>query len=731
MNNSQEFEQLLQQLDLGRTEVEQRLDFLDWSQADVDNLARHCPQMLDAQEPFLDRLYQRLGDFPAPAALIGDPATLTRLKSSQAQYYRRLWQGPHDQDYVRNRLRVGWVHQKVGLELKWYLGAYRLYLQDMHQQLLGQGPAAACFQSLLKAVFFDISLALDTYSTAQRKALEISEARFARALRGANHGLWDWHIESDQLYFSERWSSMLGLHPEQLGSHSADWFARVHPDDLDDLRQAIDAHLQGETEALHHQYRLRRQDDSYIWVLVRGIVEQAADGERRMAGSQTDISKRYAAEQQLHYAARHDPLTGLANRTQLDEWLIEQRQAPAEARNGALLFIDLDRFKLINDSLGHQVGDQVLVEVAQRLKQCLRPGDHLVRFGGDEFVVLLEDLASMADAEGVAQRVLSSLQPPLLEQGLVVSASIGIAALSEESADLDSLQAADLALYRAKTAGKAQFSRYSDELQSQARQQLQLQNALDQALSRDEFRLHYQPIYQLDVDLPALVGVEALLRWQHHDQLIAPLEFIPHLEESGAILAVGEWALRQACQQVRDWQLGGHAQLHCAVNLSSRQLHQPGFAARVAGILAHTGLPASSLVLELTESLLLEDNVQTHACLDDLAAQGIRLALDDFGTGYSALSYLTRFPLHILKLDKSFISASHTDKNSQVISRAVIGLGHSLGLSVVAEGVEHAEHLEFLRAEGCHLAQGYWFSRPRPAQEMARLLRGEDGFEER
>jgi diguanylate cyclase (GGDEF)-like protein/PAS domain S-box-containing protein len=731
MNHLQEFEHLLQQLDVDRTEVEQRLDFLDWSQADVANLARHSPQMLGAQEAFLDRLYQRLADFPAPAALIGDAATLTRLKSSQAQYYRRLWQGPHDHDYVRNRLRVGWAHQKIGLELKWYLGAYRLYLQDMHQHLLGQEPAAACFQSLLKAVFFDISLALDTYSSAQRKALEISEARFARALRGANHGLWDWHIESDQLYFSERWSSMLGLPAEQLGSHSADWFARVHPDDLDGLRQAIDAHLQGDTDALHHRYRLRRQDDCYLWVLVRGIVEQGADGERRMAGSQTDISKRYAAEQQLHYAARHDPLTGLANRTQLDEWLLEQRQAPAETRNAALLFIDLDRFKLINDSLGHQVGDQVLVEVAQRLKRCLRPGDHLVRFGGDEFVVLLEDLASMADAERVAQRVLNSLQAPLLEQRLVVSASIGIAALSEESADLDSLQAADLALYRAKTAGKAQFARYSNELQGQARQQLQLRNDLDQALSRGEYRLHYQPIYELDTEPPALIGVEALLRWQHHGQLIAPLEFIPSLEESGAILEVGEWVLRQACQQVRDWQLAGHTQLHCAVNLSSRQLHQPGFAARVALILTQTGLPASSLVLELTESLLLEDSVEIHACLDKLAAQGIRLALDDFGTGYSALSYLTRFPLHILKLDKSFISASHADQNSQVISRAVIGLGHSLGLSVVAEGVEQPEHVEFLRAEGCQSAQGYWFSRPRPAQELLQLLRGEAPYAKR
>ena len=355
---------------------------------------------------------------------------------------------------------------------------------------------------------------------------------------------------------------------------------------------------------------------------------------------------------------------------------------------------------------------------------------NLIRFGGDEFVALLDDLACIGDAERVAQRMLDSLQPSLQvkEHQLVVSISIGIAPLSEENAGLDSLQAADLALFRAKAAGKAQFARYSSEMQAQAQHQLELQGALSWALARHEFRLVYQPICQIDQQ-PCLVAVEALLRWQHKEQEVSPQEFIPCLEESGAILAVGYWVLRQACAQVRHWQLADQTQLRCSVNLSSRQLQQADFAARVADILRESGLPPSSLVLEITESQLMEDSAQTLACLRELASLGIQLALDDFGTGYSSLGYLKRFPLHILKVDKSFISGVTEDGDSRLISRAIIGLGLSLGLEVVAEGVERKEHIDFLRAEGCYLAQGFLFSCPLLPADMERLFSHGDCFD--
>lgn len=728
---------LLRRIGLDGVEVAERCRFLDWRADDAARLNGAAGDMEAAHAAFVDRLYDRLSRFEAPVAILGGQDVVTRLKHSQLGYYRRLWQGPYDRDYVADRLNIGLIHQRVGVEPKWYLGGYRLYLDNMLDRLLGDHPAAATYASLLKAVFFDMTLAIDTYIAAQRQALEDSEARFARALRGANDGLWDWDIETGRLYLSERWTGMLGLPANSLSADSAAWLERVHPEDLPALRDAIAAHLRGETASLHHEYRIRRHDGDYAWVLVRGVAEASVPGStetgRRMAGSQTDISQRKAAEEQLRHAARHDPLTGLANRTRLDELLQQAlyRLNRPGARQAALLFVDLDRFKLINDSLGHATGDRVLIEVAKRLSACLRPGDHLVRFGGDEFVALLDDLAHQTDAERVAQRMLESLHQPLHldERVLVVSASIGIAPLRETDGALDALQAADLALYRAKAAGKAQFARYSDELQGMAQRQLELESALAQALDKGEFELHYQPICRLDQGQPYLQAVEALLRWRQDGRLVSPLEFIPVLEESGEIVRVGDWVLRQACRQTRAWQLAGQDRLRCSVNLSSRQLRQPDFAARLADILLDSGLAPGSLVLEITESLLMQDSAETLSSLRELASLGVRLALDDFGTGYCSLGYLTRFPLHILKVDKSFIGGAPHDPEMTAISRAIIGLGASLGLEVVAEGVETDAHLAFLAAEGCRYAQGYWFGRPKPPQELQRLFSGEDCFD--
>ncbi|WP_231492901.1 putative bifunctional diguanylate cyclase/phosphodiesterase [Zestomonas thermotolerans] len=727
---NEELEDLLWRIRLDGEEIAERRRFLDWDEADARRLNGAAARLASSQQAFVERLYAHLGQFSVPSALLDNPQLVERLKHSQGDYYRRLWIGPFDEDYVRGRLRVGMIHQRVGVALKWYLGAYCLYLNDMLAELFAGHPERELFASLLKAVFFDMTLAIDTYGAAQIRALEDSEARFARALRGANDGIWDWHIGLDRLYVSERWASMLGLSRDAIGETSASWFGRVHPDDLPGLRQAIDAHLQGRTEFLHHQYRIRHHDGEYLWVLARGVAEVVDGRALRMAGSQTDISARKRVEERLEHAARHDPLTGLANRTRLDEQLqrLLQRKDRGVPREAALLFIDLDRFKLINDSLGHTVGDRVLVEVAQRLNRCLRPGDQLFRFGGDEFIVLLDGMSCVGDAERVAQRILEQLHQPLEldERTLVVSASIGIAPLREHGKTLDALRAADLALYRAKEAGKAQFARYSEDLQVTVRRRLELESALGQALGRREFELHYQPICSLDRDPPELFCVEALLRWRQDERLVSPQEFIPVLEESGGIVEVGTWVLREACRQVRAWQLRGQPQLNCAVNISSRQLQQAGFVPQLIDILQETGLPPTSLILEITESLLMQDDAMTQVSLRELADLGIQLALDDFGTGYAALGYLARFPLHILKVDKSFIGGSPHDGELSAIARAIIGLGRNLRMEVVAEGIERAEQLAFVAGEGCHYAQGYWFSRPRSATEMDRLLEAAD-----
>ncbi|WP_449102601.1 putative bifunctional diguanylate cyclase/phosphodiesterase [Pseudomonas extremaustralis] len=732
MKVANDLPELLRRIRLDHEEIVERFRFLDWSAEDAERLGAAAQHMAPAQQAFVDHLYRHLANFSTPSALLRAPEVTARLKRSQAEYYQCLWGGPYDDTYVNGRLRVGVIHQQVGLELKWYLGSYRLYLDDMLKSLFGDSQNATLYSSLLKAVFFDMTLAIDTYSAAQHKALEDSEARFARALRGANDGIWDWHVDQDRLYVSERWASMLDLSRDSIGESSASWFSRVHPDDLPEFRQAIDAHIQGQTPSVHHEYRIRQNNGDYIWVLVRGVAEVTTAGQLRMAGSQSDISARKDAEQRLNHAAHHDPLTGLANRMRLDEQM--QKTFMKRRKGGAheaLLFIDLDRFKLINDSLGHNVGDRVLVEVAQRLRDALRPSDQLFRFGGDEFIVLLHELSCERDAEQISQRILDNLHQPLHmdDRVLVVSASIGIAPLHDHGKALDVLQAADLALYRAKSAGKARFAHYSEALQDTAQHHLELESALGQALQHNEFELHYQPIYRLEQGAPLMSGVEALVRWRHGERLISPLEFIPALEESGEIIRVGEWVLRQACQQTRLWQLAGHGHLRCSVNISSLQLQQADFILRVIDILQESGLPPASLILEITESQLMHDDLDTLACLNELASLGVLLALDDFGTGYSSLAYLTRFPLHILKLDKSFIGGIPHDNKKNAISQAIIGLGRSLGLEVVAEGIESLAQLDFVVSEGCHYAQGYWFSRPRPAAQMQRLFSGEDCFE--
>lgn len=724
---------LLRQLKLGTDELQQRLEFLDWGAADVERLGAVAGDARPLNNAYVDELYETLGRFSEPARILNDPATVGRLKEHQRNYYQRLFSGDIDDDYLRDRVRIGQIHEQVGVELKWYLGAYRLYLSQMLRGLSPVGTSIDAFlnayDSLLKIVFFDMTLAAEAYVQAQHRALEASKARYAHALRGANDGIWDWDLDSGALYVSQRWASMLGLAQRQIGETPEGWFALVHPDDLPGLRQAIDEHVAGRSAWIRHEYRIRQCDASYLWVLARGILEQDAMGHRRLAGSQTDVSERKRFQQQLEQSARCDPLTGLSNRTHLNQLLHQtaQRLSRSVGRHAALLFIDLDRFKLINDSLGHAAGDRVLVAVAERLKTCLRSTDHLARFGGDEFVMLLDDLVRSEDAELVAARVLATLREPLVcgNRSLIVNASIGVAPLLPGQGLETALQAADIALYNAKDDGKARFKRYDLSMQEKVVQRLQLETNVLQALTRNEFTLRYQPIFDLDQEDGALpVGVEALLRWEHGAETISPARFIPVLEESGEIIPVGYWVLEQACRQVRQWQQAGFEHFRCSVNLSSLQLRDEGFVSRVEDILRRTGLPPSTLVLEITESLLLDQGDSTMLILGELTAMGVRMALDDFGTGYCSLSYLNRFPLHILKLDRSFLLEARHDSRQQAICRAIIGLSHNLGLDVIAEGIEESEQVAFLREEHCRFGQGFWLARPASVNEMTQLLQG-------
>jgi diguanylate cyclase (GGDEF)-like protein len=390
----------------------------------------------------------------------------------------------------------------------------------------------------------------------------------------------------------------------------------------------------------------------------------------------------------------------------------------------AVLFLDVDRFKTINDSLGHDVGDQLLTQLAARLGAALREGDTVARFGGDEFVMLLDDVAAAADVSGIAAKVLESMRAPfvLKDVTLHVGASIGVSLFPGDGEDAATLlKNADTAMYRAKEAGRNSYQFYSREMSARAFERLTLENNLRHAFERDEFRMHYQP--QVDVDSGDIVGVEAVIRWQHPDfGLVAPSDFIPLLEETGLIVTVGEWVLATASTQVRAWRDAGWPRLRLAVNLSPRQFQAPGLRDAVARAMGTLGDGSGALELEITETLLVGHAPATLATLDSLKSLGARLAIDDFGTGYSSLSYLRRLPIETLKIDRSFVRDIPHDPDDSAIAHAITALAASLKLNMVAEGVENEAQRDFLRAHGCHVMQGFLFSRPLAAGEFERYL---------
>ncbi len=429
----------------------------------------------------------------------------------------------------------------------------------------------------------------------------------------------------------------------------------------------------------------------------------------------SDISQLKENEAHIRHLAYFDPLTGLPNRRLLEDRLqVALAHAHRNRNRAAVLFIDLDRFKRINDSLGHEVGDQLLMEIARRLCACLREDDTVARMGGDEFIAVLSDLTDPDDAAHTATRIIESLRRPVQVDGheLTVTTSIGISIFPDDSRDPVALiKNADTAMYRAKDEGRNAFQLYQPAMNARSLEHLALESALHRALAREELVLHFQPL--VHVEAGRTVAAEALLRWMHPDLgLVPPADFIPLAEETGLIVPIGEWVLRTACLQHARWREAGHGELRMLVNISARQFRDEGFTAMVARVIAETGMPAAQLTLELTETMLMDGSERIIGVLDGLRALGVRLALDDFGTGYSSLAYLKRFPIDELKIDRLFIRDIDRNPDDAAIAEAIIKLAHSLGLRVVAEGVESAEQLAILAQHGCDLAQGFHFSKP-------------------
>lgn len=470
----------------------------------------------------------------------------------------------------------------------------------------------------------------------------------------------------------------------------------------------------------------RKRDGSFYYEAKSITPLRSSSGEiTHFVSTGRDITDQMQAQERLHFLAHHDSLTELPNRALLLDRLQQSlARARWHRRLVAVLFMDLDRFKTINDSLGHDAGDRLLQEVGARLRAAVRDGDTIARHGGDEFVVLLDDVAAEGDIALIAQKLLAGLAPPFTINGHVlhITASVGISSFPADGEDSQTLlRHADIAMYRAKEAGKNTFKFYSEEMSARALERLTLENSLRYALERGEFALHYQP--QIDIATGAITGVEALLRWTHPALgAISPGEFVPLLEETGLILPVGTWVLREACAQLSRWQQAARPGLRVAVNLSARQFEDPALPGLVRALVEEHGLDPATLELEMTESVLMRQSVAVDEALHALNAIGVRLAIDDFGTGYSSLSYLKRFPIDTIKIDRSFTRDVIDDPDDAHIVAAILGMGASLEMEVIAEGVETEAQRDFLRRHGCRFMQGYLFARPMPAGELALRL---------
>jgi diguanylate cyclase (GGDEF)-like protein/PAS domain S-box-containing protein len=587
---------------------------------------------------------------------------------------------------------------------------------------------------LTKPIDFPVALARISTQLSHKEAQEAlreSEERYALAARGANDGLWDWNLVTNAVYFSPRWKAMLGFNENEIEDRLEHWLGRIHDADRERVKGEIAAHQQGLTPHFESEHRLLHKDGGFRWMLSRGLAVHDATGKAsRMAGSQTDITERKVS----------DPLTGLPNRLLFIDRLgrLIKHSKRRKDHLFAVLFLDLDGFKMINDSLGHLVGDQLLVGVAARLEKCLRASDTVARLGetftvarlgGDEFTILLDDIKEPADVNRTAERLMKALAPPFLLAGKEVftSISIGIALSNtayEEPEDM--LRDADTAMYRAKSLGKARYEVFDADMRASVMARLQLETDLRHALERNEFLNFYQPIVALDSG--RIVGFEALMRWQHPTRgMIGPEEFIFVAEETGLIRELGWWSLREACRQMSNWRARSPAciDLAVSVNLSAKQLLQPHLVDEMKKLLRETTLPAEALKLEITESAVMADPAAAAEMLQQMKSLGIRLAIDDFGTGYSSLSYLHRFPLDTLKIDRSFISGAGEGGDGMEIARTIMPMAKNLRLDVVAEGVETIEQVVLLKRLQCKYAQGFYFSKPLAPEEVTPLLSGE------
>jgi diguanylate cyclase (GGDEF)-like protein/PAS domain S-box-containing protein len=709
-------------------EITRRKAFLGFDETDVSLLTELHPRLQDVSQHFVDDFYTHLIKFEETRRFIPDAPSLERLKRSQAAYFASLTAGDYGPDYILQRLRVGVVHQHIGLEPKWYIGAYNKYLVGLLPELwrlLGDDPDKflATYHALQKIAFLDMGLAIDTYIQADRRAI-LGLKKYAEDIIGSlpaglivvNNTL---KVRSVNRSFRE----MFGL------ENGEDVFGRELADilPLPDLRQQAQA-------VLASGMALRGMDvalgEKWLRLTITGIrLAEEEEEEEALLVVVEDITELKAQAGHIEQLAFYDHLTGLPNRRLLHDRL--QQALSVSTRDhlhGAVLMLDLDNFKRINDTRGHDVGDRLLVEVARRIQSCVRQADTVARLGGDEFIVVLVDLSAdeaqaALQAERVGEKILAAINQPcmLANQLHHSSASMGLCLFPGQNATLDELlKRADSAMYQAKSSGRNALCFYDPQIQASLEARMALEAELRDALPKNQFQLYYQ--IQMD-NTQGVLGAEVLLRWQHPQHgLVLPDQFTPMAEESGLILPIGEWVLQTACEQLKVWAADPVTEKFLlSVNVSARQFRQPDFVAVVGKILTQTGINPQRLKLELTESLVLHNIVDTIDKMKALNQQGVHFSMDDFGTGYSSLTHLTSLPIQQLKIEKRFVRNMGGNQKDAVVVQTIIGMAHNLGVAVIAEGVETEEQRACLERFGSMTNQGYLFGKPMPLHEFEEL----------
>jgi len=551
------------------------------------------------------------------------------------------------------------------------------------------------------------------------QTLKRNEERLTLAAEGANDGLWEWDLRTQAFYVSGRWKAMIGLPAEASVGRAEQWLSRVHAEDAAALKEALNAHLAGTTDHFEHEHRIRHEDGTYRRFRSRGVAARGANQKAaRIAGSLTDTTEQGTAQEQLRSVEFRDPLTGLCNRADFVERLGRRLADVKRQKVGdsfAALYLDLDRFKVVNDSLGHLVGDELLTAVSRRLESCLRHGDALARLGGDEFAILLNAISDPQQANAIAFRIQKALSDPFPIAGREVftSASIGIAfGLQHYDNPDEIMRDADTAMYHAKSRGKARHELFDADMHARTRDRLGLENDLRQAINTNDFEVHYQPIVLLASRM--CVGFESLIRWTRNGEPVSPATFVPMAEELGLIEPLGTWVLQQACRTFADWrrQYADAALDYITVNVSSRQLMQQNFLHIVEQAVHESKLKPRDLRLEITETALMDSPTSAAKLLSELRDFGVKIYLDDFGTGYSSLSHLHKLPVDALKIDRSFVRSLDLGTDRPAIVESILALARTLNTSVVAEGIESDDQARELVRLGCTHAQGYLFSRP-------------------